>query len=107
MEPVSLGVLLGLVVGKPLGIIGATYIGQRLGWVHKPESLSWKHIIGAGILGGVGFTMSIFIAQLAYDDAATITLSKLIIVACSLFMGVIGVLYLWRASRKDKSADVS
>jgi NhaA family Na+:H+ antiporter len=107
LEPVSLGILLGLVLGKPLGIIGATYIAQRLGWVSKPSSLSWKHIIGAGILGGVGFTMSIFVTQLAFDDANMITLSKLIIVACSLVMGVIGVLYLWRTSRKDKCNDVS
>jgi NhaA family Na+:H+ antiporter len=107
LEPISLGILLGLVLGKPLGIIGATYISQRLGWVHKPESLSWKHIIGAGILGGVGFTMSIFITQLAFEDDTMIALSKLIIVACSLVMGVVGVLYLWRASRNNKCSDVS
>ena len=107
LEPVSLGIMLGLVLGKPLGIIGATYITQRLGWVSKPSSLSWKHIIGAGILGGAGFTMSIFITQLAFKDAATITMSKLIIVACSLFMGVIGILFLWRVSRNDYCVDVS
>ena len=96
INPVSLGILLGLVLGKPLGIVGATYIAERVGWVQKPSSLSWKHIIGAGILGGIGFTMSIFITQLAFEDAATIVLAKLFIVACSLFMGIIGILYLWR-----------
>jgi NhaA family Na+:H+ antiporter len=91
---VSLGILLGLTLGKPLGIIGITYLTERLGWVQKPSSLSWKHIIGAGILGGVGFTMSIFITQLAFEDAAIIASAKLFIVACSLVMGIIGVMYL-------------
>ena len=94
LSPVSLGILLGLTLGKPLGIIGITYLTERLGWVQKPSSLSWKHIIGAGILAGVGFTMSIFITQLAFEDAAIIASAKLIIVACSLVMGIIGVLYL-------------
>jgi NhaA family Na+:H+ antiporter len=107
IEPMSLGILLGLVLGKPLGIVGATYIAERLGWVHKPDSLGWKHIIGAGILGGVGFTMSIFITQLAFEDAAMIDLAKLFIVACSLFMGIAGVLYLWRVSNKNQYSDVS
>ena len=100
IEPMSLGILLGLVLGKPLGIIGATYIAHRLGWAQIPASLSWKHIIGAGILGGVGFTMSIFITHLAFDDASMIALAKLLIVACSLVMGIAGVLYLWRISAK-------
>ena len=100
LSPVSLGILLGLVAGKPLGIVGATYIAWRLGWVQKPASLSWQHIIGAGILGGVGFTMSIFITQLAFDDPSTIALSKLIIVVSSLVMGIVGVVYLLLAAKK-------
>jgi NhaA family Na+:H+ antiporter len=95
-----MGILLGLVVGKPLGIVGTTYIAWRLGWVQKPASLSWKHIIGGGILGGVGFTMSIFIMQLAFEGESTIALAKLSIVACSLVMGIVGVVYLLLAARK-------
>ncbi len=104
IEPASLGILLGLVLGKPLGIIGATYLAHRLGWAQIPSSLSWKHIIGAGILGGVGFTMSIFITRLAFDDANMIALAKLFIVTCSLFMGVAGTLYLWRTSVKKQGS---
>ncbi len=100
IEPASLGILLGLVLGKPLGIVGATYLAHRLGWVQKPSSLSWKHIVGAGILGGVGFTMSIFITNLAFEDANMIALAKLFIVTCSLFMGIAGTLYLWRVSSR-------
>jgi len=107
IEPVSLGILLGLVLGKPLGIIGATYLAHRLGWAQIPPSLSWKHIIGAGILGGVGFTMSIFITHLAFDDANTIALAKLFIIICSLFLGIAGVLYLWRISCRNRDLPVS
>jgi NhaA family Na+:H+ antiporter len=99
--PMTLGILLGLILGKPIGIIGATYIGYRLGWIKKPSSCTWKHIIGAGILGGVGFTMSMFITNLAFDNADTMALAKLIIVACSLIMGVAGVMYLWFISRGE------
>ena len=96
--PVSLGVLLGLMLGKPLGIAGVAYLAHRLGWAQKPASLSWKHIVGAALLGGVGFTMSIFITQLAFTDPATISLVKLFILIGSLVMGVAGVLYLLRTS---------
>ncbi|MDD4923274.1 MAG: Na+/H+ antiporter NhaA [Dehalococcoidales bacterium] len=101
LQPVSLGIILGLVFGKPLGIIGFTYLASRFGWVKKPSSLSWKHIIGAGMLCGVGFTMSIFITNLAFEDAGMISLAKLTIVACSLLMGIAGVFYLWRACKKN------
>ncbi len=106
LQPVSLGILLGLVLGKPIGIIGATYLGYRLGWVKKPSSCTWKHIIGAGILGGVGFTMSMFISNLAFDNPDTLTLAKLFIVGSSLLMGFVGVIYLWIISRSDKTCDV-
>jgi NhaA family Na+:H+ antiporter len=102
VEPASLGILLGLVLGKPLGIFGATYLAQRLGWAQIPPSLSWKHVIGASILGGVGFTMSIFITHLAFEDANMIALAKLFILICSMFMGIAGVLYLWRISSKKQ-----
>ena len=101
LQPVTLGIIVGLVFGKPLGIIGFTYLASRFGWVKKPSSLSWKHIIGAGMLCGVGFTMSIFITNLAFEDAGMISLAKLTIVACSLLMGIAGVLYLWRACKKN------
>lgn len=98
---VSLGILLGLIIGKPLGIAGVTYLATRLGWAQKPATLSWAHIIGAAILGGIGFTMSIFITQLAFEDTEMIALSKLLIVACSLFMGVIGTLSLLRTDARS------
>ncbi len=90
----TLGIFLGLVMGKPLGIAGTTYIAARLGWVQKPNALSWNDIIGGAILGGVGFTMSIFIAYVALEEVDLISSAKLAILASSLFMGTLGALYL-------------
>ena len=63
----TMGIIAGLVVGKPLGIAGFTYLFAKIGVIQKPRGLGWKTIIGGAVLGGVGFTMSIFIAQLAFD----------------------------------------
>lgn len=98
---VGLGVVLGLLVGKPLGILGTTYIAARMGWIQKPEAISWTHIIGVAILGGVGFTMSIFIAYLAFEDAELVSSAKLFILVSSLIMGIVGALYLLRASARQ------
>ena len=65
-HPISLGVLSGLVIGKPLGIVGFTWVTVRLGWATLPDGLNMKHILGVGLLGGIGFTMSIFVADLGF-----------------------------------------
>ncbi len=96
VQPVALGVMAGLLIGKPLGIIGLTWLVSKLGWIAKPASCQWQHIIGAGLLGGVGFTMSIFITGLAFTDFGLIDSAKLAIVLTSLMAGLIGVFYLWR-----------
>jgi len=65
-HPISLGVLAGLLIGKPLGIAGFTWITVKLGWAELPEGLNMPHILGVGLLGGIGFTMSIFVADLGF-----------------------------------------
>ncbi|MCX6186606.1 MAG: Na+/H+ antiporter NhaA, partial [Bacteroidetes bacterium] len=65
-EPNSLGIALGLIIGKPLGILLFSYVAVLVGWCRLPEDVNWKQIFGAGILGGIGFTMSIFITLLAF-----------------------------------------
>lgn len=90
----SLGILAGLVIGKPLGIFLFTFIGVGLGICKLPKKLKWKNIFGAGILGGIGFTMSIFITLLAYDDPAIINSSKIAILIASLIAGSIGFIVL-------------
>lgn len=86
----SLGIALGLIVGKPLGIFAVAYLCGKLGLVNLPKDLKWKNIFGVGILGGIGFTMSIFVTLLAFDDALVINNAKLIILCSSLIAGVIG-----------------
>ncbi|MEO6948138.1 MAG: Na+/H+ antiporter NhaA [Ginsengibacter sp.] len=90
----SLGIIIGLVIGKPLGIFLFSFIGAGLGLCALPTGLKWKNIIGAGFLGGIGFTMSIFIALLAFDNEDIINDSKIAILISSLIAGTIGFLWL-------------
>jgi NhaA family Na+:H+ antiporter len=80
----------GLVLGKVLGIAGATFLGLRLGWGTLPDQVRRAQVWGVAALGGIGFTVSLFIAQLAYDDAATVDAAKVGIFAGSLVSGVLG-----------------
>ena len=86
----SLGIITGLVLGKPLGIWLFSFIGVGLGLCSLPNDLKWKNIIGAGFLGGIGFTMSIFITLLAFDTNEVINNSKIAILVASLVAGIIG-----------------
>lgn len=90
----SLGIIIGLIVGKPLGILLFSFIGVSLSICALPSDLKWKNILGAGCLGGIGFTMSIFITLLAFDDAVIINNSKIAILIASLIAGIIGFLFL-------------
>jgi len=93
-ETNSLGIIIGLVIGKPLGIFLFSFIGAGLGLCALPTDLKWKNIIGAGFLGGIGFTMSIFIALLAFDNADIVNNSKIAILIASLIAGTIGFIWL-------------
>ncbi len=90
----SLGIIAGLVFGKPLGIFLFSFIAAGLGFCLLPTDLKWKNIIGAGFLGGIGFTMSIFITLLAFSDADVINNSKIAILIASFIAGIIGFLWL-------------
>ena len=91
----SLGIAAGLIIGKPLGVTLLCFIAVAAGWCRLPADLKWSHIFGAGMLGGIGFTMSIFIANLAFpESAATINASKMAILLASLIAGVLGFLWL-------------
>lgn len=93
-ENYSIGIALGLIVGKPLGIFFLTFIGVVLGFCKLPAELNWKHIFGVGLLGGIGFTMSIFITLLAFDNATIINNAKLVILLSSLIAGLLGFVLL-------------
>ena len=90
----SLGITLGLVIGKPLGIFLLSFIAVSFGICKLPEDLNWKSILGAGFLGGIGFTMSIFITLLAFQDLSIINNAKFVILISSLIAGAIGFLML-------------
>lgn len=98
-QPSSLGIIIGLVIGKPLGIWLFSFIGVGLGLCVLPADLKWKNIIGAGFLGGIGFTMSIFITLLAFDNEDIVNNSKIAILIASLIAGTIGYLWLKRTLR--------
>lgn len=93
-EANSIGIIAGLIIGKPLGIFAFAFLGASLGLCKLPEDLKWKNIIGVGLLGGIGFTMSIFITILAYEDATLINSSKIAIIIASLTAGIVGFLFL-------------
>lgn len=102
--PVSMGIILGLVVGKPLGIGIFSWIAVKSGLAYMPKGVTWTQIVGVAFLGGIGFTMSIFVTGLAFTDATLITESKLGILVASIVAGVAGYLLL-RSTIKE--ADVS
>ena len=94
-NPNEIGILGGLVIGKPFGILLFSFLAVAAGICKLPLDLNWKHIFGAGILGGIGFTMSIFITNLAFvGNAAEINGSKMAILLASLIAGTIGFLWL-------------
>jgi NhaA family Na+:H+ antiporter len=91
---ISVGVIAGLVVGKPVGVFLFTYITVKLKLSELAPEISWKHILGAGMLAGIGFTMSIFVSLLAFDNPTIIDHAKIAVLLGSLVSGVIGFLYL-------------
>ncbi len=93
-DPVVLGVLVGLVVGKQIGITAAAYAVVRAGYASLPEGVSWSQIYGVAWLGGIGFTMSLFVGELAFEDPETIAAAKIGILGASVIAGVVGYVLL-------------
>jgi NhaA family Na+:H+ antiporter len=93
-RPLSIHIAVGLFAGKLIGISGFTYITAKIFRTRLPEGVRWAHFAGAAMLGGIGFTMSLFITGLAYQDAALIADAKIGILTGSLLSGLLGYLYL-------------
>ena len=102
-EPNSVGIFVGLVIGKPLGISLFPYVSSLLKMTRLPADINWQHIIGAGMLGGIGFTMSIFITLLAFDDPSVIDQSKIVITLSSTVAGIAGYFFLSFVKRANKA----
>lgn len=90
----SVGIAAGLVIGKPLGIIFLSFLAVKIGVTKLPPDVNWKNILGVGFLGGIGFTMSIFITLLAFDVEEVVSNAKLAILISSLLAGFIGYVIL-------------
>jgi NhaA family Na+:H+ antiporter len=89
-DSITIGIIAGLIGGKFLGVVVFTWIAVRLRIVDLPQYATWVHIIGAGFLAGVGFTMSLFITTLAFEDPHLIADAKVGILAGSLIAGLVG-----------------
>ena len=102
LEPVALGVMAGLLIGKPLGIAGFAWIAVKLGWATLPKGVRLVHLVGAGFLGGIGFTMSIFISELGFaGNQEALLLAKTGVLFASILAGVIGYVLLRKTLKED------
>lgn len=100
---VTLGVAIGLLVGKPLGIFGATWLAVRTRLASLPEGIGWSHILGIGLLGGVGFTVALFVNELAFGEPALISDGKIGILLGSLLSGAVGYAVLHCLTREARA----
>ena len=94
VNPLALGIIVGLVVGKPLGIAALSWLAVKSGRGALPEGVTWGQIAGVGCLAGIGFTMSLFITDLAFDNETLIATAKVGILAASLVSGILGYVIL-------------
>ena len=104
LAPVPLGIALGLFVGKPVGILGATYAAVRLGICRPLQGASWGHVWGVSVLGGIGFTMSLFIGTLAFPDPSQTTAIRIGVLVGSILSAIVGTLILSLAIRRTANA---
>ncbi len=99
-SPITLGIILGLVIGKPVGVLLFSFLSTKLNIAALPDNTKWKQMIGVGLLAGIGFTMSIFIATLAFGEVEIQDIAKISVLIASLISGIIGYEYLFRSSKK-------
>ncbi len=99
LHPVQLGIGLGLLVGKPLGVLGAIWLAMRLRIGALPEGVSWRHMQGVAMLTGIGFTMSLFIATLAFPTEGYDADVRVMVLLASLLSALAGCVVLYRASK--------
>lgn len=100
--PASQGIAFGLIIGKPLGILLFTWLAVQIKIAEKPTGVTWNQLLGVGALGGIGFTMSIFVTLLAFDSSIVINHGKFAILISSLIAGLIGFIWLFISLKKKK-----
>lgn len=102
IPPVMAGVSLGLLLGKPIGIFLFSWLAVKLRIANLPDGTKWKQLLSLGVMGGIGFTMSIFIDNLAFSDEATINAGKFAILATSVLAAVLGLIALHFTCKKPE-----
>ncbi|MCB2409042.1 Na+/H+ antiporter NhaA [Hymenobacter lucidus] len=103
LSPLGLGIGLALLLGKPLGIFGATWLTVKAGISSLPERVTWYKLLGLGFTAGIGFTMAIFVANLSFTDPSRIALAKLAVILGSFLAAVTGLVVLHLADKADDS----
>lgn len=107
-QDIAMGVLAALALGKPLGVVGGSWLAVRLGWCRLPEQVTWPGILLVGMLAGIGFTMSIFIANLAFTDPSLLGAAKLGVLLGSLLSALVGLawgmIYVRRLRARERLA---
>ena len=102
-----LAIAAGLILGKPLGLFGASYVAVKTGLAIKPSAYTWTQVVGAGCLAGIGFTMSLFIAGQSFPLAADFDAAKVAIFAASILSAGMGVTVLWWAADRAEESSVA
>ncbi len=102
-QPLGLGIMLGLIVGKFTGVLSFSYLGVKMGLGKLPQHVNWKGLAGVGAIAGMGFTMSLFITQLAFFDSGSIQLAKISILLASLIAAILGLSIFAALGRKGKA----
>ncbi len=97
-SPLALGIVVGLALGKPVGFLAATWLATRLGQARLPDGVTWRMVLGIGAVAGIGFTISLFIAELAFAEAELTEMAALAVLAASLVSGLFGYGVLWHAA---------
>ncbi len=103
---ISFGIIVGLVIGKPLGIFSFSYFAVKLKIAAAPSNSTWAQLLGIGMLGGIGFTMSIFTTSLAYNTDALQIIGKVAVIAASVISGILGFMYLYSYKSKANAEGV-
>jgi NhaA family Na+:H+ antiporter len=101
LHPVAIGIVGGLFLGKTIGVSGAAFLAVKLGFADLPKKVRWSQLVGVGMLAGVGFTMALFIATLAFDDPSLVETSKVGILSASALSAIVGLVFLRVVSGGD------
>ncbi|MEY8437259.1 Na+/H+ antiporter NhaA [Atopobiaceae bacterium 24-176] len=101
-DPVTLGSFFGALIGKPVGIILVTWLLVKVGFAKLPRGVDWHQVVGVGIMGGLGFTMSILIAGLAFTEPAEVLAAKCAILSCSVVAAIVGCIYMMATGKAEE-----